>query len=550
MGANLNIGIDIVIPLPPFYIGTINITAAGGAGANASSTISGVSVRMADLDGDGLPDHVMRVPGAGTYWKRNISGRYGLLTRVGLPQGGNVGIEYAEKYGTTDNPNFKYVMSRVAMDDGCGGSLPEISHGEHSVAASYEYEGGYYDRQRRDFYGFRTVRTTFADGTVQVDEYNNREYYAKGCIERSRTYTKDGDMLSASETTLREAPYAQPQCEYSWTYEKSSGTSEFIHTATEYKYDGFGNCIEIKQDFGDGESLAAEIIYDNTDTDNYIIGLPVDIRVYGSNGNLLRHRSGEYDGKGQLTELRQYFDAYSYSANKFKYDTYGNIRTATDSRGATLSYSYDSKENMFVTEISQYGKGTDIYKSSISYDIPTQTKTMETDCSGNSLSYKYDDWQRVTEIWTGYDTGNTPAVSYEYCTPKKDAGGNHGLWHAITNNKVTFDSSDSSCIQTVLQIDGLGRAVRTAKTGFVNGIDGWNASGAVEYDSKGRAIKEGMTEFIGETLEDLLKSTPKMASLYTSYEYDEKDRRTRTSTWVETWVEKTQIFSKASFLAF
>jgi len=68
--------------------------------------------------------------------------------------------------------------------------------------------------------------------------------------------------------------------EESWTYEKASGTSEFIHTSTEYKYDGFGNCTQITQNFGDGESLSAQVIYDNTDTGNYIIGLPVDIRVF------------------------------------------------------------------------------------------------------------------------------------------------------------------------------------------------------------------------------------------------------------------------------
>ena len=337
VGANLNIGIDIIIPLPPFYIGTINITAAGGAGANASSTVSGVSVRMADLDGDGLPDHVMRIPGAGTYWKRNISGRYGLLTGIGLPQGGNVRIEYAGKYGTTDNPNFKYVMSKVIMSDGCGEALPELSHGEHSIATAFEYDGGYYDRRRKDFYGFQTVRTTSADGTYQIDEYYNREYYAKGSIRQSCMYTADGELLSKTETTLCDCPAALPSSEKSWTFEKSSGKDGFIYTATSYEYDGFGNCIEIKQDFGGGESLSAQVIYDNTDTERYIIGLPVDIRVYDSKGTLLRHRSGDYDGRGRLTELRRYFDSYNYSVDKFSYDSYGNIKSATDSRGATLS---------------------------------------------------------------------------------------------------------------------------------------------------------------------------------------------------------------------
>ena len=102
------------------------------------------------------------------------------------------------------------------------------------------------------------------------------------------------------------------------------------------------------------------------------------------------------------------------------------------------------------------------------------------------------------------------------------------MWYALTNNKVTFDAKDTSVIQTVLQVDGVGRAVRTAKTGFVEGVEGWNASGAVEYDNKGRTVKEGMTEFIKGTLEYLLNSKPKMTSLSTSYEYDQKDRKVKT----------------------
>ena len=443
--------------------------------------------------------------------------------------GGNVQIDYAEKYGTADNPNFKYVMSRVTMDDGCGGNLHEVEHGWHSMATMYEYDGGYYDRQRRDFYGFRTVRTAFADGTYQVDEYNNCEYYAKGSIRQSCMYTADGELLSKAETTLCDFPVALPSSEKSWTFEKASGKDSFIYKAAEYKYDGFGNCIEIKQDFGGGESISGIIIYDNTDVENYIIGLPVDIQVYDSNGNLLRHRSGDYDDLGQLKELRQYFDTYNYSVHTLKYDSYGNIKSVTDSRGANLSYKYDKDENMFVNEVSQSGAGTDTYTSFIDYDVPTQTKKSEADCNGNKLSYEYDSWQRIKEIRTSYDTGTTAAVSYEYKTPNNDSFGHHELWYAVTNNKVTFDADDDSVIQTVLQIDGLSRAVRTAKTGFVNGVEGWNASGAVEYDKKGRTVKEGMTEFIQGDIQTLLESEPRMTSLFTAYEYDEKDRQIKTT---------------------
>ncbi len=310
VGANINIGFDILIPVPPFYLGTINATVSGGAGANASASINGASVKMTDLDGDGLADHVLRIPGFGTYWKRNISGRYGQLTGINLPQGGNVQMEYAGQYGTARNPNFKYVLSKVTMNDGCNETVPEIKHGNHSVTTVYEYKDGYYDRQKKEFYGFRIVKTMNADGTYQVDEYNTEEYYAKGSLKRSRSYAKDGSLLSEGRTFLCPSPVALPAMEESWTYEKSGGASEFIHTATEYKYDGFGNCTEIRQDFGGGESLTGAVVYDNTNTADYIVGLPVDIRVYDSDGSLLRRRSGSYDRRISTVS---YFFILNYS---------------------------------------------------------------------------------------------------------------------------------------------------------------------------------------------------------------------------------------------
>ena len=484
--------------------------------------------KLTDLDGDGLADHVLRIPGFGTYWKRNTSGRYGQLTKITLPQGGNVKIEYSEKYGTVDNPNFKYVMSKVTVCDGCGITIPEINHGKHSVTTTYEYSDGYYDRARKDFYGFGTVTTKNADESYQIDTYYMGEYYKKGAIKESVQYDSDDFVLGKSETTFRESPIALPTKEESWTYEKASGENQSINNFIEYEYDEYGNCTKLTQTFSDGKTLVGEFTYDNTNIKDYIIGLPKEICVYDGEEKLLRKRQGEYNEYGELTELKQFYSLYNYSSNYVIYDDYGNIEKVLDGRGAMLIYEYDDTEHMFVTKILQTGKDTDSYESFIEYDIETQTKIKETDCNKNELSYEYDNWQRIKEIRTAYDTGTTPAVSYEYNTPNNDSFGHHELWYAVTNNKVTFDADDDSIIQTVLQIDGLGRAVRTAKTGCVNGVEGWNASGGVEYDSKGRTIREGMTEFIQGDIQALLESVPKMTALYTAYEYDEKDRQIKT----------------------
>ena len=541
LSLNGSIGVSFTFPIKIPVAGiSINMTCSGGNGLSGSSSINCVNVSMTDLDGDGLADHVLRVPGYCTYWKRNISGLYGKLTKVNLPQGGNVEIDYAEQFGTPDNPNFKYVMSRVTMNDGTDKDdvLPELKHGAHSVTTTYEYSDGYYDRNKKDFYGFGTVKTTFAYGNCQEDVYYNREYYSKGCINTSTIKTADGALLSENTTTLEDAPYALPVKEESKIYEKSSGNGNYIYSATSYSYDLlYGNCVKVVQDFGDSNSLTGIISYRNIDSEEkYITGLPTKIIVYGKNGetNPLRLRTGDYDGLGQLKELSQYWEnnGSCCSTNKLTYDEYGNIETVSDSRGATLTYKYDGVEHMFVKEITQSGNDTESYTSFIEYDVPMQTKKSEEDCSGNTINYDYDDWQRIVEIRTDYDgkeKSKTPAVSYEYHTPVRDDTRSQDLWYAITNNKVTFDADDDSIIQTVVQIDGLGRAVRTAKTGFVNGVEGWNASGAVEYDEKGRTVKEGMTEFIQGDIQTLLESVPKMTALYTAYEYDEKDRQIKTT---------------------
>jgi len=38
------------------------------------------------------------------------------------------------------------------------GPLPKLEHGEHSVTTLYEYDGRYYDRKIKDFFGFQTVK--------------------------------------------------------------------------------------------------------------------------------------------------------------------------------------------------------------------------------------------------------------------------------------------------------------------------------------------------------------------------------------------------------
>ena len=117
---NLAVNVNIPIKLPIEL--QFNITANVGGGVNGGSTTTSATVKMIDMDGDGLADHVLNVAGQAIWWKRNKMGKVGLLNRIDLPQGGSIQIDYSESYGTRDNPCFKYVMSKVTVNDGTDGT--------------------------------------------------------------------------------------------------------------------------------------------------------------------------------------------------------------------------------------------------------------------------------------------------------------------------------------------------------------------------------------------------------------------------------------------
>ena len=168
--------------------------------------------------------------------------------------------------------------------------------------------------------------------------------------------------------------------------------------------------------------------------------------------------------------------------------------------------------------------------NTISYDSKHQTKLIETDPRNNFFNYSYDSWNRIKTIRTAYDsTYGTPCLEYEYFNNKDER------WYCLTNNKVSFDSGDSKTIQTIIETDGLGRVARTSKTALVYDpeekqyIQGWNTTGSIIYDSLGRTIKEGLTQFVeGASTKDLLKSPINLADYYSSYFYDSQNRKIKT----------------------
>jgi RHS repeat-associated protein len=522
----------------------LNITLGGGGGFNSGANTSGVTMRLTDMDGDGLPDRVLRVPGTDyVYVQRNLSGRVGLLKKISLPQGGEYALDYKWERGTREMPQSRYVLSEVVTRDNCGenGLANPAFPGAHKYAVRYTYTGGYYDREEKEFYGFRQVSAKPVDGEKPlgetVTEYYVDAYHLRGMTRRVTTKDEKGNMLRFAEYTADAAPFARNVREETEAHELiQEGVP--VTTSAGYEYDAYGNVTRLEQRAGGSETVTAAIRYWDDDA-LYLHAHPREITVRGSESGLLRKRVGEYDhATGALTTLTQmHGETYSSQdgVSVIEWDAYGNLAKITDPGGAFVSYKYDELRQ-YVEEITAGGRGIAApYRSRIEWDKALGKKTKETDENRQNIDYAYDKYGRLVEVWSPYDKygkgGRTPAVSYRYLTPET------GNWSAVTENKVKFDSNNGDTLATVITIDGLGRALFTAKQGetWKDGVTkkGWNVSGFTAYDAKGRNAATGQPLFAEFATADALAGwNLKGYDLLvnpTEYEYDALDRAVKTT---------------------
>ena len=527
---NLGTNVTVGIPIPVTFL-KFNYTTNMGAGINSTSVNGASSIRMMDMNGDGLVDQVLRIPDMGTWVKLNALGKVGLLKSVNLPYGGEYRLDYQFMEGTPQMPQSRYVLSCVEKFDGCGtAGCPEINHGEHTIRTEFTYKDGYYDRLMKDFYGFASVTSFFADGSSTTTEYYNDLYYRKMVAKKTFVCDSNGDILNENIYVVDSA-YPRIVEKEAFSYDPVNG--EFLHNKISYDYDSWGNVVRLIEEvgengrFNESQKLEATIDYFNNDS-LYLHNHPSSITVWGYENSLwkeLRHRRGNYDHLGHLTQLIQFHSSTNSVATTISYDGRGNIIQVCEPRGATLQYIYDNDEQRFLEQIIQFGTGTDSYRGTMTWDEVLGVKLTETDSSGNTMQYEYDDWGRMTKVYSPYDV-SMAAVEYEYYRNGK-------RWYTVTKNKVSFDAGDQTSIITITQVDGLGRSVQVAKTGVKYNVStdrkaqGWNISGAVEYDRKGRTVSSGQTVFSTEGMDTVLATPPAMVRPTTT-EYDQLDRPIRT----------------------
>ncbi len=479
------------------------------AGVNGSWASTSTTIQFNDIDGDGLPDHIMKLPFEQFIRvKPNAMGKVGLLSAVHLPQGGHYELEYARVGNTVDMPQSKWVLSKVTRD--AGGTLP-ADRGADSYEVSYEYGNGYYSRTDREFWGFDLVRTILADQSRQAVYYHNREYATRGMEWKREAWGSSANgpapLLSMSLTDVetepleyydqkgRQAMFPRPSAETRRLYDEASGS--YTESRTRYGYTvAYGNVEDVWDD-GDaaagGDELSAHIEY--ADLPGYFKQHPASITIQGTSGALLRKREGQYGSHGELVGLTQYESPAVGRTWSIEHDRYGNLSSIRDPRGSAVSWEYDVEVHSHIVTSTSSNPllGGASYSSHSTWDYGLGAETERVDMTGEAMSFTYDSHARMTEVRSPYDTGSLPSVSYQYFTSSAP-------WYAVTQNKVSFDPADHQALSTVISVDGLGRVLQTAKQGEVrregSSLAGWNVSGAVCYDAKERTVAEGQPVFM------------------------------------------------------
>ena len=133
---------------------------------------SGLEMGMYDMDGDGLPDRVLRTGGesnAAIQIQRNQFGGANLLKIVHRPIGGYISLSYKKQSTPSEeDPHARWLLTSYVLEH--ESQFPQAFR-TTGLSEMFDYEDPFYDRIEREFYGFKLVSSTrVGDGRVLKTE--------------------------------------------------------------------------------------------------------------------------------------------------------------------------------------------------------------------------------------------------------------------------------------------------------------------------------------------------------------------------------------------
>ncbi len=502
IGANASLGFQYCQPLiPPVVVAGLELEISGQIQGNGG----GLQLSFEDLDGDGLPDHVLKKPfDSNVYVKRNLAEQANLLIGVQRPLNGSLQLSYARQgnrvglSGDTlrkvDMPDTQWVLAGVTENDGRG----------NSYTTRYDYfNEAFQDRAERESYGYARVKTTRPDGSTIDRHFKNQDFYQRHLPESEQIADGSGRVFR-TETTAYDLRPLGPGAAFPAMIREQTDFSEgtgSVHksTARTYDYDSFGNVIAYNDsgDQGAADDLAATAAY-AVDPQAYVIK-PSQLTVRDGGGHLLRQRQAAYNAQGDLVRTEQVLiggkdpatgTPYTGNSNAvwtYGYDAVGNLASSVDPSGFTSAFTYEPAARIWPAQVTDsFG-----YATRFTWDLKRGSLLATVDKNGQTIRRSYDGFGRLVRVVGPNDSDSSPALAFEYDPVSNPA-------RAVAHQK---DVARSVPIDSSLFIDGLGRTVQSKENGELDlgtGTStrtGMRVSGRVEFDALGRVAVQGQPVF-------------------------------------------------------
>jgi len=533
IAANVSAGFaTCFVIIPPAPVVGLEVEVSGQVDGSGG----GLQLSFQDVDGDGLPDHVLKKRDDPTvYVKPNLARKANLLTAVQRPLGGSFQLTYArqgnrvglsaDNLRKVDMPDTQWVLAAVTENDGRG----------NSYTSRYDYfDESYHDRAERESYGYARVKTTRPDGSTIDRRFQNQDFYQRHLQTSEEIADASGRVFRTKVSTYAPRP-AGPGAvfpalvrEETFFFEGTGSAHKSIVRA--YDYDSFGNVIAFTDsgEQGNADDVAATAAY-AADPQTYF-NQPSRLEVRDGAGRRLRERSATYSPLGDLVRLEQVLiggkdpatgSPYSGSNNAvrtYTYDAVGNLASATDPSGFTSTFTYDSTLRTFPAQVSDSFGYTSRFTWNLLYGKLAET----VDKNGQSMRRAYDAFGRLVRVAGPDDTDASPALAFEYAPAARPA-------RAVSHHK---DVTRSDTIDTAVFIDGLGRTLQTKEdadldlgsgSGSGGTRTGMQVSGHVDFDLLGRVAAQGQPIFDTGALNAFV-ATPALNP--TQFSYDALDRVT------------------------
>lgn len=482
-----------------------------------------------DFDGDGYPDLIKKInegilidEGVIRVYHSRIR-RTDKLKSVTNPLGGKFTVDYKVHKVDYDNPNPKWVMSSVEIEDGYN-----LANDGHDVyRKEFVYENPRYDRRERDFYGFETVKTidyTLDEEGEQdeiyrtsVTKYHNRSYFLNGLVKETAVYK--GDMInnerySKSENTYeikalsddnsiidltaallsedfdvggsegRRSAVVLLSKTKSYVYEL--GSSPLI-SESEMVYDQKGRVVEYKYLGAPGnnqDDYTTEITY-HSDTaleNKNIISVPSQVLV-NVNNQVRRKRQTDNINltTGAIQTIKHFYTTNAFAQVDLTYDDYGNIEKIEypendNSQRMSYTYQYDPTYRKHIIKVTDAFGYISQTSYNFSFDVPTEV----TDIAGNKTKYTYDSFGRIAEVQGPKEIqANKPyTIQFRYFPKFADIQSSYGGAYNGSVSQSDFmpvaltkhydEQYPNNTIDTYTFIDGLARPVQVKKDITVN----------------------------------------------------------------------------------